>query len=36
MMDSVELKDPGDEVRVLHINPFGTVMPFDGPWRRGT
>jgi hypothetical protein len=36
MMYSVELKGPGDEVRVLHINPFGTVMPFGGPWRRGT
>ncbi len=35
-MYSVELKGPGDEVRVLHINPFGAVMPFGGPWRRGT
>lgn len=34
-MYSVELKGPNDEVRVLHINPFGTVMPFGGPWRRG-
>ena len=34
-MYSVELKGPNDEVRVLHVNPFGTVMPFGGPWRRG-
>jgi hypothetical protein len=34
-MYSIELKGPKDEVRVLHINPFGNVMPFGGPWRRG-
>jgi hypothetical protein len=34
-MYSVELKGPNDEVRVLHVNPFGVVMPFGGPWRRG-
>ena len=34
-MYSVELKGPKDEIRVLHINPFGNVMPFGGPWRRG-
>jgi hypothetical protein len=34
-MYSVELKGPADEVRVLHVNPFGAVMPFGGPWRRG-
>lgn len=34
-MYSVELKGPGDEVRVLHVNPFGNVMPFGGPQRRG-
>jgi len=28
---SVELKGPKDEVRVLHINPWGNVMPFVGP-----
>ena len=33
-MYSVELKGPNDEVRVLHINPWGQVMPFGGPWRR--
>jgi hypothetical protein len=31
-MYSVELKGPKDEVRYLHINPFGYVMPF-GPGR---
>ena len=31
---SVELKGPKDEVRVLHVNPFGGVMPFGGPGRR--
>jgi hypothetical protein len=31
---SVELKGPKDETRVLHVNPFGTVMPFGGPARR--
>lgn len=34
-MYSIELKGPKDELRVLHINPFGNVMPFGGPWRRG-
>lgn len=34
-MYSVELRGPSDEVRVLHINPLGDVMPFGGPWRRG-
>jgi hypothetical protein len=27
---SVELKGPEDEVRVLHINPWGNVVPFGG------
>jgi len=31
-MYSVELKGPKDEVRYIHINPFGFVMPF-GPGR---
>jgi hypothetical protein len=31
---SVELKGPKDEIRVLHVNPFGGVMPFGGPGRR--
>lgn len=33
-MYSVELKNQQGEVRTLHINPFGNVMPFGGPWRR--
>jgi hypothetical protein len=35
-MYSVELTGPKDERRVLHVNPYGAVMPFGGPWRRGT
>ncbi len=31
---SVEMKGPKDEIRVLHINPWGNVMPFGGPRRR--
>ncbi len=27
-MYQVELKGPKDEIRYLHINPFGNVMPF--------
>lgn len=34
-MYSVELKNGAGEVRTLHVNPFGNVMPFAGPWRRG-
>jgi hypothetical protein len=33
-MYSVELKGPKDELRMLHVNPWGNVMPFGGPWRR--
>lgn len=33
-MYSVELKGPKDEVRTLHVNPWGNVMPFGGPWQR--
>jgi len=33
-MFSIELKGPKDEFRVLHINPWGNVMPFGGPGRR--
>ena len=32
-MYSVELKNAAGEVRTLHVNPFGNVMPFGGPWR---
>jgi hypothetical protein len=31
----VELTGPEAEVRVLHVSPFGTVMPVGGPYRRG-
>jgi hypothetical protein len=34
-MYQAELKGPGEEVRTLHINPWGNVMPFGGPSRRG-
>jgi hypothetical protein len=33
---SIELKGPNDETRVLHVNPFGGVMPFGGPGRRAS
>ena len=33
-MYSVELKGPNDELRILHVNPWGNVMPFGGPGRR--
>jgi hypothetical protein len=33
-MYSAELKNPDGEIRTLHINPFGNVMPFGGPWRQ--
>ncbi len=33
-MYSVELKNSAGEVRALHVNPYGNVMPFGGPWRR--
>ena len=34
-MDQAELEGPKGEVRTLHINPRGNVVPFGGPWRRG-
>ena len=30
-MYQAELKDPNDEGRILHINPWGNVMLFGGP-----
>ena len=30
-MYSVELKGPKDEVRTLHVNPWGQVMPIPRP-----
>ena len=32
--EHLELKGPKDEVRTLHVNPWGNVMPFGGSWRR--
>lgn len=34
-MYSVELKNEAGEVRTLHVNPWGNVVPFGGPGRRG-
>ena len=34
-MYSVEMKGPNNELRTLHVNPWGQVMPFGGPWHRG-
>jgi hypothetical protein len=34
-MYSVELKNEAGEVRTLHVNPFGNVVPLGGPWSRG-
>ncbi len=33
---AVELKNSEGELRTFHINPFGNVMPFGGPWRSGS
>jgi hypothetical protein len=30
-MYQVELKGPGGETRLLHVNPWGVVHPFGGP-----
>jgi hypothetical protein len=35
-MYSVELKNSQGELRTLHINPFGNVMPFGGPRTTGS
>jgi hypothetical protein len=35
-MYSVELKNSAGEIRTLHVNPFGNVMPFGGPGRRAS
>src|SRR5512147_513649 len=35
-MYSVELKNEAGEVRTLHVNPWGNIMPFGGPWGRGS
>jgi hypothetical protein len=33
-MYSVEMQWPDGQVRTLHVNPWGNVMPFGGPSRR--
>ncbi|HEX9880864.1 MAG TPA: PepSY domain-containing protein [Candidatus Binatia bacterium] len=33
---AVELKSADGELRTFHVNPFGNVMPFGGPWNRGS
>jgi hypothetical protein len=33
-MYQAELKGPNGEARILHINPWGNVMPFGGPQAR--
>ncbi len=33
---AVELKNTEGELRTFHVNPFGDVMPFGGPWRSGS
>lgn len=33
-MYQAELKGPKGEVRILHVNPWGNVMPFGGPMTR--
>jgi hypothetical protein len=33
-MYQVELKGPDAQVRTLHVNPWGNVMPFGGPFRH--
>src|SRR5512142_2849638 len=35
-MYSVELKNDAGETRILHVNPFGNVIPFGGPARSGS
>ncbi|MBI2014560.1 MAG: hypothetical protein HYS77_03340 [Candidatus Rokubacteria bacterium] len=34
-MYTVELKGPKGESKTLHVSPFGHVMPFPMPQRRG-
>lgn len=35
-MYSVELKSETGELRTLHVNPWGNVMPFGGPTGRAS
>ena len=34
-MFQAELSRPNGELRLLHVNPWGNVMPFGGPQPRG-
>ena len=34
-MYAAELKGPQGEFRTLHVNPWGGIMPYGGPGRRG-
>ncbi len=33
-MYQVEMQGPDGQMRTLHVNPWGNVMPFGGPSRR--
>jgi hypothetical protein len=33
-MYQVEMQGPDGQLRTLHVNPWGNVMPFGGPSRR--
>jgi hypothetical protein len=33
-MYQAELSGPNGENRILHVNPWGQVMPFGGAWAR--
>jgi hypothetical protein len=33
-MYQAELSGPGGETRILHVNPWGNVMPLGGPTTR--
>ena len=35
-MYSVEFKNSEGELPSFHINPFSYIMPFSGPWGRGS
>ncbi len=35
-MYAVELKNAEGEIRTLHVNPWGNVVPFSGPGRRAS
>jgi hypothetical protein len=35
-MHSVEVQNSEGELRTLHINPFGNVIPYGGPCRGGS